>query len=405
MTGRKRFLFLQGVCSPFFPRLAEALRQAGHTVRKINFTVGDSVYWRKGDSTAYRGPMAGLGSFYARQFELNGITDIVLFGDCRPVHRPAIELAKTLGIEVHVFEEGYFRPYWITLERQGVNGHSQLPKDPDWYRQQARSFPKTADAKSFESPFWKRAVYDVGYNFWSGLNPLLHRGVRSHVPYSPAVEYLHYLKRGMTLRSEQERSRAREIQLITEAEHAPFYLLPLQLASDAQILHHSPFADMLEALYKTLTSFAAAAPENSRLAIKIHPLDPGIINYQKTIAETAKKMNIRDRVFYLGGGHLPTLLTHTRGVVTVNSTVGMSSIVHGKATKCLGNAIYDLESMTYQGSLDDFWTSDFKPSSSTFRAFRKVVMSLTQINGGFYTESSIDLAVENSIPKILSRRY
>jgi capsular polysaccharide export protein len=29
---------------------------------------------------------------------------------------------------VHVFEEGYLRPYWVTYESDGSNGHSQLTK-------------------------------------------------------------------------------------------------------------------------------------------------------------------------------------------------------------------------------------------------------------------------------------
>ncbi len=124
---KQRFLFLQGVCSPFFPRLADALRAHGHDVRKVNFTVGDRMYWRRGNAVSYRGPMDALPDFYKQQFEAHGTTDIVLFGDCRPVHRPAIELAKALNLRVHVFEEGYFRPFWITLEQGGVNGHSSLP--------------------------------------------------------------------------------------------------------------------------------------------------------------------------------------------------------------------------------------------------------------------------------------
>lgn len=207
---KQRFLFLQGVCSPFFARLAEALRDTGHTVRKVNFTVGDRVYWRIGQATPYRGPMDELPDFYARQYELHGITDIVLFGDCRPVHRPAIELAKRQGLRVHVFEEGYFRPHWVTLERDGVNGHSTLPKDPDWYRQQAKEIKHTGNGEPFKSPFWKRAAYDVGYNLWFGLNPILHRGVMSHVPYSPATEYAGYIARGIRTQYYERESRQTE---------------------------------------------------------------------------------------------------------------------------------------------------------------------------------------------------
>ncbi|HAV07943.1 MAG TPA: capsule biosynthesis protein CapA, partial [Rhodobacteraceae bacterium] len=44
----------------------------------------------------------------------------------RPIHATAIRVAKARGLKVHVFEEGYLRPYWVTYERNGANGHSRL---------------------------------------------------------------------------------------------------------------------------------------------------------------------------------------------------------------------------------------------------------------------------------------
>jgi capsular polysaccharide export protein len=146
---KQRFLFLQGVCSPFFAKLATALRKLGHDVRKVNFTVGDRVYWGINNAISYRGPMEKLAEFYAHQYQQHAITDVVLFGDCRPVHRPAIEVAKKHNVRVHVFEEGYFRPFWITLERDGVNGNSMLPKDPLWYREQAKKVPNFDNGIAF----------------------------------------------------------------------------------------------------------------------------------------------------------------------------------------------------------------------------------------------------------------
>ena len=51
----------------------------------------------------------------------------MVYGDTRrhPCRRP-IALARARGITVHVFEEGYLRPYWVTYERGGSNGHSRL---------------------------------------------------------------------------------------------------------------------------------------------------------------------------------------------------------------------------------------------------------------------------------------
>ena len=43
-----------------------------------------------------------------------GVTDIVLYGDTRPVHATAIRLARARGLCIHVFEEGELRPWWVT---------------------------------------------------------------------------------------------------------------------------------------------------------------------------------------------------------------------------------------------------------------------------------------------------
>ncbi|WP_111825076.1 capsular biosynthesis protein [Achromobacter sp. HZ01] len=401
MSQAQRFLFLQGVRSPFFRRLGRALREAGHYVRKVNFSVGDSFYWRSGNAVAYRGSMDRLKDFYQNEFEEHSITDIVLFGDCRPVHRPAINLARQRDIRVHVYEEGYFRPFWITLERDGVNAHSRLPRDAEWYRIQAKAVPHYDNGEPFSAPFWLRAAYDVGYNIWAGLNPILHPGVKNHVPYSPATEYLGYLCRGIRVKFLAPRSRRIEATLIAEADKSPFYLLPLQLDSDAQIVHHSPFQSMTHAIDRVLESFATQAPKHSRLVVKIHPLDPGLVNYDRYLRQVARINGIADRIFYLETGNLPALLSAAKGVITVNSTVGSSSLIHGRPTIALGWALYDIPGLTFQGSLDSFWEGGQAPDGKLFHNFRDTVINHTQINGGFYSKTAIDKAIFHSLPRLL----
>lgn len=401
--SQQRFLFLQGVCSPFFRQLGLALRNVDQVVRKVNFNVGDSVYWRLGQAATFRGPMDALPEFYAKQYEQHGISDIVLFGDCRPVHRPGIALAKQLGIRVHVFEEGYFRPFWITLERDGVNGNSTLPKDPDWYRQQALQVAHFANGQAFESPFWKRAAYDVGYNFWFGANALLHSRVKSHVPYHPVKEYVSYVGRGVRTLWYGGDSQRTQAQVIAEAKKHPFYLLPLQLNSDAQIVHHSPFSSMLAAMLHVLESFSSFAPRRSRLVVKIHPLDPGMVAYRRQLNRAAHELGVADRVFFLESGSTPALLSAAKGVVTVNSTVGGSALVHNCPTITLGKAIYTMPGLTFQGQLDEFWHTEERPDAKLFRQFRDVVISRTQVNGGFYSDVGIRFAAENAMFRLMAR--
>lgn len=118
------FLALQGTASPFFCRLAAGLGQRGHQVRRVNFCGGDLAYQGSGNAWNYRDEPEGLVEWYRDVIATNGVSDVLLFGDCRAVHRPMHEIARVSGVRIHVFEEGYVRPHWITMERHGVNGRS-----------------------------------------------------------------------------------------------------------------------------------------------------------------------------------------------------------------------------------------------------------------------------------------
>ena len=64
----------------------------------------------------------------------SGITDLVLLGEQRPYHRPAIALARARGIAVAVTDFGYLRPDWVVLERDGMGrkAASRATPRPSW---------------------------------------------------------------------------------------------------------------------------------------------------------------------------------------------------------------------------------------------------------------------------------
>ncbi|MFI8334613.1 capsular biosynthesis protein [Pseudomonas taetrolens] len=394
------FLFLQGVSSPFFARLTKSLREIGQQVQCVNFNVGDVLY-SPGARTFCSAHAGELDAFYSRTFHQLDVTDLVLFGDCRPVHLPAIALARRLGIRVHVFEEGYFRPYWITLERDGVNNNSQLPNDPDWYREVGKFIPRYDNGTAFKQSFLTRATHDVLYHCGGALNKLCFPNYRTHAPFTAATEYAGYIRRGARLLL----SGARDDALVAQVarERNPTFLLPLQLDSDAQIKDHSPFNNMSEVIDHVLASFAAHAPGDARLVIKDHPLTPGLVNYQRITKALAKHYDVADRVDFLDSGHMPTLLSHIAGMVTVNSTAGASALLHKRPTFVLANPIYALHGLTQPGSLDDFWTHPVEPDMALFHHFRNTVIHTTQINGGFYSRSGIDLAVHECLDVLMAK--
>lgn len=395
----RSFLMLQGVASPFFARLADALRACGHKVYKVNFNAGDLAYWiPRGDRAHFRGSLEQLPAFIESLWKRWGITDQILFGDRRPVHRAAVEKAERFGIRTHVFEEGYFRPFWVTLEREGVNGHSLLPRDPDWFRAAAvylRDQPEQKP-KRFHSAFRKRSGYDVIYHVAGMLNLVLNPRYQTHSPITAPVEYAGYILRFMRLPFWRKRDAAVIDRLCREADEVPFYLLPLQLNTDAQIRDHSRFDNMLQAMEYILESFARNAPGKSRLLIKNHPLDMGLVDYPGQIALLVKRFELENRVEYIETGNLEKAIKSAAGTVTVNSTAGMVALGHGCPTLCLSDPIYNLPGLTWQNGLDSFWRDAGPADTELFEAFRKVVVHATQINGGFYCYDGIEMAVENS---------
>ncbi len=391
---KRHFLFLQGVCSPFFARLADRLQADGHRVFKVNFNAGDCLYWGTRPSGFFRGEMSQLAGYLDRKYREFEISDQVLFGDRRPVHRPAVDHGSALGIRTHVFEEGYFRPHWVTLEREGVNGHSLLPRDPDWFRRVGGRLPDFRKGRPFHSPFFIRAAHDVAYHLAGMSNPLFFPKYRRHAPVNAAVEYAGYLRRMAMLRFRAPRD-ARSIDQQV-ASGLPYYLLPLQLSSDAQIRDHSRFDDMRGVLEYVVESFAHHAPERACLVIKNHPLDAGLENHRRTVSHLSQRFSLPGRLVYLESGDLDKLLPSARGVVTVNSTVGCLSLAAGCPTYTLSDPIYNLPGLTFQGTLDEFWQGGVKPDAELFRRFRNTVIYATQVNGGFYCATGIEMAIENS---------
>lgn len=401
MKKKRSYLFLQGPRSPFFPRLADELKAQGHSVFKINFTAGDLLYWSGRSCWNYRGPIDELSTFLTKQYEKLGITDQVLFGDQRPVHRPAIEFGKKHNVRTHVFEGGYFRPHWITLEREGVNAHSLLPRDPAWFLSIKHRLPPAPIVEPLNSPFRTHVAYYLAYHFASFWNPLL---FPRYKPYglNAAIECFGYARRLPLLRFHKERDRALIEALITN--RTPFFFVPLQINYDAQIRYHSSFKDMQEVLELILLSFAHHAPKEMQIVIKNHPLDLGLMNYSKIIHKLENIFDLKGRIHYMETGDLKSLLLHAKGTVTVNSTVGMQALDFNCPTMTLSNPIYNLPGLTFQGKLEDFWKEPHQPDRNLFDAFRQTVFHATQVNGGFFCRKGIALAVEKGA-QILEKEH
>ncbi|GBQ95344.1 capsule biosynthesis protein [Asaia lannensis] len=394
----RRFLLLQGLMGPFFESLGKALAAQDHAVWKINFNGGDCRFWRLPNGISFRGTDTQWPVFLLGVLEKLGITDIILFGDCRPLHRTAIKIGQQLGIRIYVFEEGYIRPDWVTLERDGVNGHSTLPRNSEWYIQQAQRCPPLAPHKTVPSSFRRRALEAVAYNASDILTRWRFPHWEDYRPWGAWYEGVSWLKR--LAKKKKAIARSRESLLWLERNNAPYMLCPLQLDADSQIHLHSDFAGMTPALSMIMISFAKHAPKSLYLVIKEHPLDNGVKNWKLLVSELAAALGISDRVRYVEYGDIAHIVAKSCGVVTINSTTGTLALANNIPVKVLGRAVYNVDRVTDQQSLDQFWINPARPDPETLEAFMKVMISRCLIEGGFFSDEGLASLVSGAMSRI-----
>lgn len=393
----RRYLFLQGNASRFFDRLGHALFARGHAVHRINFNGGDEAFWSLPGAVPFCGRFDEWPAFLRSRLAQWGITDILLFGDCRPLHRIAVDQAQMRGIRVHVCDEGYLRPNWITVEEGGVNGHSRLRRDLGWFRHAAAMLPTRNDAAPVENSKFRRAIDDIRYLFWSALLAWRYPHYRTHRPCHKLIEYAGGARR--VLGKPLARYRLKRDVARIGALARPHYIFPLQLEADSQIRYHSGFQSITAAIERVIRSFAAHAPNDALLVISEHPLETSLRDWRRIVDRIAGEHSVRERVFFIEGGTPEPLIKHCRGVVTINSTIGTLALSLQRPVITLGRAIYDMDGLTFQGSLDRFWRDAHPADAQGFEAFRRVVGARTQINGSYFSDMGIELA----IAKLLAR--
>jgi capsular polysaccharide export protein len=395
MTRDRAFLFLQGPPGPLFFRLGQALKDRGATVHRINLSGGDRLDWPNG-AVNFRGRFSDWPVFIDHFLREHGITDMMLFGDCRPYHVAAHGMAKLRHIRTHVLEEGYLRPDWMTLELEGVNARSRLSRDKNWILREAGLLPPEPDLPPITASFRRRARDSYWHYHHVVVGRLMYPYYRSHRPGSIIAEGLGWLWKFLG----EERSRRRTEIVLKELEGKPFFLLPLQLSGDYQIRSHSSFPDMQSAALYAIESFAAHAPDDCHLLIKQHPLDCSFFSWPNFVRRHARDLGLEDRIHLIDGGDLDALARDARGLVCVNSTSATLALACGTPVCTLGKAIYSIAGLTHQGHLDTFWTRPRAPDPGLYEAFRSVLVDRCLVRGGLASESATDALVTSILERL-----
>lgn len=393
----RHFLFLQGPISPFFSDMAAALRQRGHVALRINLCLGDKLFWHGPGAVDFRRHPAAWPDFVASFLDANRITDLVLLGEQRPLHRVAIAAAQARGIAVTVTDFGYLRPDWIVLERDGMGPLSRFPRDPAAIHALAAGLPPVDDTPRFADRFALQAAWDVAFHLVS-LLPWPFPHWRSFLRHHPVPAYL-----GTAWRLARRGADWREAALTLRAAQAAGglrFLLAMQMETDYGLRAYSRFADNDAVIASVVASFAQGAPPDAWLLVKPHPLDPGLKDWRRRVARCAAAAGVGDRVRFLPGLPMDPVIAACDGVVTVNSTLGLRAVALGCPTCVLGQALYDIPGLTWQGGLDRFWTAAPAPDSALAQAFLRAVAACLHVRGGYYDRAGRTAAVAGAVERL-----
>ncbi len=384
----RSFLFLQGPHGPFFARLGARLRESGATVWRVGFNAGDRAFWPdRASYIPHRAPPEAWPAHLEALIARHAITDIVLYGDTRPVHRMAIRAARARGICVHVFEEGYLRPWWITYERGGSNGNSRLMQ---WSIADIRARLEGPGGPVAPAPdHWGDLRQHVFYGaLYHGFVMLLNRGYpgfRPHRSLRVGQEFRLYLRRLLMMPAHRAARFARTRRLLRSGH--PYHIALLQLDHDTSLRDHGPFRDMREFLDLVIGGFAEGAPAHHHLVFKAHPLESGRLPLAREIRRMAARRGIGGRVHFIGGGKLGPLLAHARSAVTVNSTAAHQALWRGLAVRAFGRAVYAKPELVSDQPIAEFFAAPRPPDRKAYADFRRFLLATSQIPGGYYSAS------------------
>ena len=362
------------------------LQAAGSQVWRVGFNAGDRAFWFQPSTyIPYQGTVEDWPDTFIQLLQDKGVTDIALYGDTRPIHATAVEAARARGIRIHVFEEGYMRPYWVTYERGGTNGHSRLM---DMSIQEMQTALAQSDMEAPLPPaHWgdmrQHIFYGALYHWFVMFRNGRYRNFRPHRALPVTKEFQLYLQRLVLMPFQ-----AMERQLATMRIRMggfPYHLALLQLEHDSSFQMHSPFSTMTEFLAEIVDGFAKGAPLHHHLVIKAHPLENGRVPVRRVVRQLAREHGLVGRVHYVRGGKLAQLLSDARSAVTVNSTAAQQVLWRGIPLKVFGRAVYDKPEFVSDQPLRAFFAGADRPDGRAYKDYRRFLLETSQVAGGFYS--------------------
>lgn len=378
--SNRKVLIVQGDWEAGLSLLTLDLKDEGHEVGKVFFCAADLAYKVRGIKThLFRKPLAEFDAWLRELVRKEHYDTFFLYNHYRPYNQVAWKLAEELDLGCFVFELGLIRPNCVTVFSRKSPPLPTLAKA--WEKLLAGGDPpeavSTPPALRQVSGATKMCVMSSNFVFSRLAAPLFPNFVDQQ-----EMKLWGHFKHGVIyLWRYFARSGDSEMNAVFSGElSGKYYAVPLQVHRDTQVTKCSEFPSIEEFIDHVVRSFERHAPADTKLVFKDHPIDRGYKDYTDQIVRLDERLG-RGRILYVDRVHLPTLLSHSRGVVNINSSVGLSGLIHHVPVITLGTAAYDLPELTFQGDLDSFWTESEKPEPQRVKQFIDLLLSTSQGRG------------------------
>lgn len=228
-------------------------------------------------------------SYYFSYFESHPCETVIMWNGMKQPNRTPYVVAKAVGKKTQLFENGLL-PNTTTLDAIGVNAHNSVPRDAEFYRQ----WP--GEVKAEDKTLVVRAAH------------------------------------------KQRKTGEQKAELPER-----YIFVPFQVPNDTQVVCHSPWITSMEAFHQALVSALSELKQDPqwhsfKFVIKEHP------SWPRSFSELHNK---HPDIIFANDNNTQTLIENALAVITINSTVGIESLLLDKCVITLGNAFFNIDGLVH----------------------------------------------------------
>ncbi|MCF8411792.1 MAG: hypothetical protein K9G44_00145 [Melioribacteraceae bacterium] len=274
-------------------------------------------------------------TLYSRTYELiqqfhktRGIELMFIWSGIRLIDATAKEFAINHDIRTVFFEIGNF-PGKIFADPEGTNAQSLLAKNPNILlnfrsdKNQFEEWRKNYIAENSTVLSVPQSSNVASIDYFKNIKDLYGFRTSNLLKFEPVLTYTKLMNK---LRRRYSSFNYDDFDI--EADRFIFY--PMQVSDDAQLLVHSKI-DNIKALEIVADE---AKKEGLQLFVKPHPAERNF-SYIHSITRLKEKLS-----FKFVGGNTLAFIKNSEKVVTINSTVGLQSLILQKDFETLSRAYY-----------------------------------------------------------------